>query len=147
MLETLVVLAATAASSVVQSMATDAWNFARDGIGRLFGRQSEERKAEIQAQLDRNETLVARAPDPEQARKQLEGLWQMELQTLLQDDEGAAEMLRALVTEIQAKLPPAQQNWTQHITAAGPGSFAGGAIGGNVNYNFSGPPPAPGNPS
>src|SRR5262249_22075289 len=51
MLEALVALAATAAGSVVQSMATDAWSVARNGIARLFGRQSEARKAAIETQL------------------------------------------------------------------------------------------------
>jgi hypothetical protein len=134
-------LAALAAGAVVQAMATDAWVSARDGIARLFGRQGRDRGAAIRTQLDNNEALVARAPDPDEARKRLAGLWQAELEGLLRDDAGAAEALQTLVDEIRAQLPPAQQNWTQHITAAGSGSVAGGAIGGNVNYNFPGPPP------
>jgi hypothetical protein len=144
MLETMVALAASAASNVVAAMATDAWRTARDGLSRLFGRQSEQRQAAITAQLDGNEALVEGAADPDQARQQLAGLWQMELQALLQSDPELADELRTLVEQIKAKLPPPQQVWTQHVTASGQGSFAGGSIGGNVNFNFSGPPPSPG---
>jgi anti-sigma factor RsiW len=136
--EALVALASTAGTTLVGAMATDAWQTARTGITRLFGRGSEARRADIEAQLDRNEAAVRQSERPDQIRQMLAPGWQVELQGLLEQSPEAEPELRELVGQIQQALPAAQRAWVQNIvqnvTASASGAFAAGAIGGNVNY-------------
>lgn len=141
--EVLGALAATGGTAVVGAMATDAWQTARDGVGRLFRKAGAERQTVIQAQLDSNATLVEQAADPDQARTALVGLWQMELARFLKEHPDAESDLRILVGEVQGRLSAREQLWIQqqNITASAPGAAAFGSISGNVNVHYYGAAP------
>lgn len=116
LVEGLAALAAAGGTGLVGAMATDAWQTARSGVARLFGRAGPQRQAEIETQLDSNAALVAGAEDPgeaEQIRQSLAGMWRLELAALLRRDPGAEDDLRALVAQIHDALPAPQQTWVQ----------------------------------
>jgi hypothetical protein len=57
--------------------------------------------------------LVERAPDADKARRGFAAAWDPELGALLADHPGAAGELEALIAEVRARLPEAQQAWVQ----------------------------------
>ncbi|MFF9763262.1 MULTISPECIES: hypothetical protein [Streptomyces] len=127
-------LAMVGATTIVAAMATDAWATARDRAAELFHRRSPDRQADIEAQLDANAALVARAEDGERARGALIGLWQLELEGFLARHPDAAGDLSALAAEIQAVLPAAQQQWVQNNTARDHGVVNAVQHGAQHNY-------------
>jgi hypothetical protein len=140
----LVALAGTAGTTLVAAMATDAWQVARDGIVRLFGRQGPAKQAAIGAQLDSNAGRVVKDSDPDRVRRGFAGSWQLELEELLEANPAAAGELSAVVAEIQAALPEVLQTWVQtNIARDNATIFA--AQGGNVVYHqaLSQPPAKP----
>jgi hypothetical protein len=139
--ETLAALAATGATTLVAAMTTDAWQAARSGVARLFGRDGLARQEAIEAQLAGNAALVAQADDAGRVRQSLVALWQLELESLLRQHPDAAEELGALVAHVQAALPPAQQEWVQTNIARDHGKvFA--VQGGNIVFHSASPRPA-----
>ena len=100
-------------TTVVEAMATDSWAAARDGVARLFRHRGEEEQSAIEAQLDNNAALVARAGDGERARQSLVPLWVLELESLLNEYPDAVPELRTLISDIEATRPTAQKTWVQ----------------------------------
>ncbi|WP_132347356.1 hypothetical protein [Micromonospora sp. 15K316] len=144
MTEALTVLATNGGAALAAAMATDAWQAARNGTARLFGRQGSDRQAAIEAQLDGNVVLVERAGDRVQARQRLVPLWEMELIRLLEDHPEAEAELRELVSHIREALPAGQQRWAQvQVNIAHGNSRQFAALGGNVIYHQH-PSPAEG---
>lgn len=92
-------------------MGTGAWQPARTGVGRLFGRGRPIRQARYEARLDDNAAQLAAADEPDQVRESLVPVWRREFQRLLRRHPDAEGELRALVTRVSAALPPAQQDW------------------------------------
>lgn len=137
-------LAGTGAATLVAAMTTDAWQAARSGIARLFAHAGESRQKAAEAQLDTNAMLVTRASDPDQARRNVAGLWQVELATLLEEHPGIADELRALNTHIASALPASGQSWVQNITARDGGISIGVQGGGNVFVHNASTPATPG---
>ena len=148
--EALVALAALAGNTVVTAAVTDAWEGARKGFARLLGRGdpgkaqlAEERLAETHDQLTQ-----ATDEDAERTRAALEAQWATRMRDLLEEDPGAEADLRALVEEIQARLPAGMASAADHAVAAGRdvnisadrGGIAAGVIHGNVA------PPGPTHP-
>ncbi|TVL89342.1 hypothetical protein [Streptomyces sp. SAJ15] len=128
MLEELILAGGT---TVVGAMATDSWLAARGGVTRLFRRRGEDGQSAIEAQLDNNAALVARADDAERVRQTLLPLWLLELESLLDQHPDAADELRELVEEIRERLPAAERTWVQNNVAKDGGQvFA--VQGGNV---------------
>ncbi|MFI9583843.1 hypothetical protein ACIHCQ_18790 [Streptomyces sp. NPDC052236] len=128
MLEELILAGGT---TVVAAMATDSWMAARGGVARLFCRRGEDQQAAVEAQLDNNAALVARADDPERVRQALLPVWLLELESLLGQYPDAADELRELISAIQERLPETQRGWVQNNVAKDGGQvFA--AQGGNV---------------
>ena len=140
--EGLIALATLAGNTVVTAAVTDAWEAARKGFARLLGRSdpdktmlAEQRLAETHKQLTR-----ANGADLERARATLEAQWVTRLEDLLEEDPSAEADLRALVQEIQAKLPAGMVSAADHAVAAGRdvnitasgGGTAAGVIHGNV---------------
>ncbi|MEO3927400.1 hypothetical protein ABGB07_26540 [Micromonosporaceae bacterium B7E4] len=75
-------------------------------------------------------------------RERLLVAWQARLVDLMEEDPTAAEAVRLLSGELQAKLPAARQQWIQNVTAAAPGATAQGVMFGNiVNHPAPGEPP------
>ena len=136
--ETLAALATAGATTLVGAMATDAWQTAKTGIARLFGRSGPEQQAAIKAQLGRNATQVEQAEDADRARQRLAASWELELESLLAEDPDAAEELKVLIAQVHAKLPPAQQTWVQTNIARDHGTvFA--VQGGNLVIHRTSP--------
>lgn len=129
-------LAQQGAISLVAAMATGAFQAARSGIGRLFGRLGQERQTAVEAQLDDQEDLVAQADSAgrDEVRKALAPVWGLKLARLLKDQPAAEHELRELLAHIQTTLPNAEQQWVQNIIASGAGSSAYGAMFGDVHH-------------
>ena len=150
--EALIALAALAGNTVVTAAVTDAWESARKGFARLLGRGdpaktglAEERLAETHDQL-----AEASGADLERTRAALEVQWVTRLADLLEEDPGVEADLRALVREIQARLPAGMVSAADHAVAAGRdvsitasgGGVAAGVIHGDVSAgNPTGPGP------
>ena len=140
--ETLIALAALTGNTVVTAAVTDAWESARKGFARLLGRGdpaktklAEERLTETADQL-----TEATGADVEPVRAALEAQWVTRMRDLLEEDPGAEADLRALVEEMQARLPAGMVSAADHAVAAGRdvnisadrGGIAAGVIHGNV---------------
>jgi hypothetical protein len=131
MIESLAALAAAASTTLVASMATDAWQAARTGILRVLRRGNDDETALLAAQLDSEAALVLAADDAEAARQSLLPGWRLRLEQYLRDDPEAAEGLRELTERLAAGLPRPQQHWVQK-NEAHDNSQVFGVQGGNV---------------
>lgn len=131
MLEAIVTAGAT---TLVAAIATDAWQTARSGVARLFGRRDRDQEAIVEAQLDGDAALVAAAEDTEQTRQVLVALWQLKLGQFLQQHPDADDDLQGLIDQIRGALPQEQKDWAQkvqnNVVHGGQGFFA---QDGNVN--------------
>jgi|GEM_PF-1759830 hypothetical protein len=145
--DALAALANSAATTLAAAMATDAWQTARDGIVRLFGRDRN-RQVALRTRLDEHNDSVSTAQDAAGQRERLIPAWQVDFELLLAQHPEAAQPLAELVEQVRGRLTAAQQAWisahtiVQNITASGPGAVAGGAIAGNVIFHQD----APGSP-
>src|SRR5262245_2166572 len=100
-------IATAGATTLIAAIATDAWQAARAGIVRLFGRGGESRSVAVGAQLDEDATMVTRtsSADSDQARQELLPVWRRRLEQLLTDHPDAEAELRALIGEVSKELP------------------------------------------
>lgn len=105
--EALAALASAGGTAVVTAMVTDGWEDLRGRLARLLSRG--DATAEMSA-LDRLEesraALAAAGGDAVQVQQELEADWQARLAGFLEMEPGAADELRALVTEAQAATAP-----------------------------------------
>ena len=148
--EALIALAALAGNTVVTAAVTDAWETARKGFARLLGRGDLAMTRLAQARLAETHDQLAEATgtDLERTRAALEAQWVTRMRDLLEEDPGAEADLRALVEELQARLPAGLVSGADHAVAAGRdvnisadrGGLAAGVIHGNVA------PPGPPHP-
>jgi hypothetical protein len=147
----LVSLASLAGRTVVAAAATDAWGTVRRGFARLLGRGDSGRTELAERRLEQTWEDLAGVPaaELEQAQSQLSVTWQTRLLDLLEEHPETAADLRALVEQIQARLPAGVVSAAGHgmsagrdvsITSSG-GGVAAGTIHGNVT---SGNPTSPG---
>ncbi len=140
--EALMALAVLAGNTVVAAATTDAWEAARRGFARLLGRGDPERTKVAERRLaETHEQLTGAAGgDLESAQSALQTQWATRLADLLEEDPAAEADLRALVQEIQARLPTGVISAADHAVAAGRdinvtasgGGVAAGVIHGNV---------------
>jgi hypothetical protein len=139
-------LVALAGNTLVTAAVTDAWETARHGFARLFGRGKPDSATERRLEATRSQVSAAHLADLEQVQADLARQWALRLTDLLEEDPGAEAELRALVDEIRAMLPAGTVSAVGHSVAAGRdvnvradhGSVAATVIHGNV---------APPNPS
>jgi hypothetical protein len=108
----LVALAALAGNTVVAAAATDAWETARDWIGRLFGRGGPAQAEQAQEWLveTRSQLVAVTGAELEQSQVALARGWSDRLASLLEEDPEAEADLRALVGQIQARLVSAEDH-------------------------------------
>ena len=113
----LVALAALAGNTVVAAAATDAWETARDWVGRLFGRGGAKEAERAQERLEdtRNQLVAVADAELDQTRAALAQRWSDRLANLLEEDPDVEADLRALVGQIRARLVSAQD----HAVAVG----------------------------
>jgi hypothetical protein len=110
----LTALTSTAATTVVQLLATAAWEQAASAVGRLWRRVHPERAETVQAELEesRTEVLAARQAGDEQVEQALGGEWRGRLRRLVAADLQLADELRRVVAELRlalADVDPAQK--------------------------------------
>lgn len=98
----LAALASSGATALVGAMATDGWEQARSGMGRLLGRGRARRQAAVEDLLDDDAELLAAAPLSERARTRdaLTMRWQQQVESLLIELPQVAEELRALAARL-----------------------------------------------
>lgn len=99
-------LTSTAATTVVQLLATAAWEQASSAVGRLWRRVYPERAETVQAELaeGRAEVLAARQAGDEQVEPALVGEWRNRLRRLVAADPQLADELRQVVAELVSVL-------------------------------------------
>jgi hypothetical protein len=111
----LTTLASAAAGAVVEAMAGDAWQAARDTVAGLF-HTARRKKAAVRARLDADATLLASVSDPssassspaaEDARSALQAAWASELAALLRRDLAYRGPLTDLVAAYGTAAPGA----------------------------------------
>lgn len=121
----LTALTSTAATTVVQLLATAAWKQATNAVGGLWRRVYPQRAETVQAELEerRAEVLAARQTEDGQLEQALVGEWQGRLQRLVAADPAVAEELRRVVAELRAVLadvaPSQHTTITMQATAFG----------------------------
>src|SRR5215831_5581759 len=136
MLEALIALAALAGNTVVAAATTDAWEAARRKFAQLLGRGDPKKEQLADKRLEETHQQLegASGQDLEKAQADLEKVWQMRLQDLLEEDPGIEAELRALVDEIRAQLPAGVVSAADHSVAAGRdvniSATSGGVAGG-----------------
>lgn len=133
-------LVALAGNTLVAAAVTDAWETARHGFARLFGRGKPDPVTERRLEATRSQLDAAPPADLEQVQANLARQWALRLADLLEEDPDTEADLRVLVQEIQAALPAGVVSAADHAVAAGRdvniradrGGVAAGVIHGNV---------------
>jgi hypothetical protein len=121
----LTALTATAATTVVQLLATAAWKQATSAVGGLWRRVHPQRAETVQAELEehRTEVLDARQAGDGQVEQDLVSEWQGRLRRLVAADPQVADELRRVVAELRSVLadvdPPQHTTITMQATAFG----------------------------
>jgi hypothetical protein len=112
-------LAMAAATALVGSMATDAWQAARSGFTMLLGRGDRQRQEIAVTRLVSAAAQVAGVSGDEQdrVRRELLPVWQVRLRDLVEEHPELADELRALADQVRAQVPAQQQAWIQHNIA------------------------------
>ncbi|MDT3438823.1 MULTISPECIES: hypothetical protein [unclassified Pseudofrankia] len=107
----LAALAATAATTLVASLATDGWERAKSAMGSLWRRVHPDRADAVEADLVdiRAEVLAAREAGDERTEQVLAEEWRSRLRRLLASDPQLANELRQIVAELTPKLPEMDQ--------------------------------------
>jgi fumarate hydratase class II len=102
----LTALTSTAATTVVQLLATAAWEQAKTAVGGLWRRVYPERAETVQAELEetRTEVLAARQAGDEQVEQALVGEWHGRLRRLVAADPQLADDLRSVVAGLRLVL-------------------------------------------
>lgn len=121
----LTALTATAATTVVQLLATAAWKQATGAVGGLWRRVHPQRAETVQAELEerRAEVLDARQAGDGQVEQALVDEWQGRLRRLVAADPQVADELRRVVAQLRSVLadadPPQHTTITMQATASG----------------------------
>lgn len=131
-------LAVRGSVAVVGALATGAFQAARWGIVRLFGRLGSGHEATARTQVDADEELVrsSEVAERDDVRQELAPVWRRRLVRLLRDCPETEQELRDLLITLHEALPEERQVWVQTIIARDHAS-AYGAQGGNV-YHYQG---------
>jgi hypothetical protein len=103
--EALAALASTSSAALVTAMVTDGWEGLRNRIARLLGRGDARGLSLAAARLEQSrERLVSSSgAELDRVRAEQETDWRTQLEDLLEHDPGAAQELRNLLAEIQAR--------------------------------------------
>ncbi|MFJ8085463.1 hypothetical protein ACIQ6Y_33405 [Streptomyces sp. NPDC096205] len=119
-------LAAAAGGSLVQAMATDAWEACRERAASLLGRGDPEESTRQEARLERAreelaEVAADRPEEGERAAARQAAAWQTRFEDLLEDSPEQEHGLRELVDFLQQQpaVNAAAAQVTVHATASG----------------------------
>ncbi|MFI5980838.1 hypothetical protein ACIBEA_08200 [Streptomyces sp. NPDC051555] len=129
-------LASAGALALLNAVATDAWQGARAGFTRLFGRGEAERERIVATRIDEVAAQLEGAGEQrrDQVREALLLVWRTRLTDLLEERPDAIREMRALVAHLQAMSPDAP---SQGTAAVGTGS-AFSANSGGLNITNTG---------
>lgn len=141
--ETAAVLVMSGATTLVAAMATSAWDGARGGALRLFGRGDAAGTAELGTQLDADQSVVVRSPEADRVREALVPFWSAQLTMLLVRHPETADELRALVAAVSQELPHGGRNGVQNITAREQGQVNAAMFGNVVVHPTAAPGSVP----
>ncbi|MFD6534546.1 hypothetical protein [Streptomyces sp. NPDC060184] len=100
----LTVLAATAATTVVNSLATDTWEQVRALVGRLWRHHRPEHAAAVEEELGNAREVLLGPAAHEEDGPDLTAAWRVRFRQLLATDPAAARALTELVAELTAGL-------------------------------------------
>jgi tetratricopeptide (TPR) repeat protein len=134
-------LASLAARTVVVAAGTDAWEAAKQGFARLFGRGDARRTTLAEGRLDTMcRELTAMPPaEAERARSRLSTTWQTRLLDFLEENPDAFVALSALVEQVRGRMPADTVSAAGHAIAAGRDvaitALDGGVAAGTVYLN------------
>jgi tetratricopeptide (TPR) repeat protein len=126
----LVALASLAGNTVVAAAATDAWESARGGIARLFGRIGRDR-AEMAAQRleeTRGQLAGLAGVDLERAQDVQAQRWATRLTDLLEEDPDAASELSVLVRQVHQAVASYSAAAGRDMAISSSGGIAAGAV-------------------
>lgn len=104
--EELIALAEAGATALVATMATDVWQGTRSTVLGLFRGRRRSERAEIEAHLDSDATLVREAPVPDGTRHALSAVWSRELAELLCQDPAVRDPLIRMVESVALSVRP-----------------------------------------
>ena len=126
-----------AGTALVQAMATDAWEKARQAVTALWRRARPGHAGGLGGDLDtlRAQVLAARADGDTRTVQALEGAWQLRLQELVRADPALATDLRQVLDQVLT--PAAAQPGTTGaimMTGTSRDSSTFTQIGSQVNY-------------
>lgn len=95
----LAALASTAATTVVNTLASTAWEQATQALGGLWRRVHPDRAETVEAELTeaREQLIAARDTGDDQAEEDVLAAWRSRLRGLLATDPGVADDLRGVV--------------------------------------------------
>lgn len=107
MLDWLLPVVAAGGSAFVGAAGTDAWQSARSGVLRLFGRGGQRRRDAAERWADQTAAEIEQAPDAERTvlRERLALTWQQRLADLAEEYPEIGEELQAWARHVQEQLP------------------------------------------
>ncbi|MGS2642901.1 hypothetical protein [Streptosporangium sp. LJ11] len=140
MLEEVLTLAMTGATTVVAAMATDLWDDTRDRVARLWRRGEEGADAggAVETLLRIDNASVSGSADADRTRQALVGAWQIRFEELLTERPEVAVEVAALIAAVDKKMSEARRQWVQNVVATH-GGHAYGAQHGDVHVHHHGP--------
>ncbi|MFE2376853.1 hypothetical protein [Streptomyces sp. NPDC059398] len=120
----LTALTSTAATTVVQLLATEGWERAQAAVTGLWRRLHPERADTVSAELEesRSQVLAARRTGDGEAERDVVGAWQGRLRSLLlSHPEVAVELRRLLADELEPALAATTQTTSTTMSARASG--------------------------
>lgn len=135
----LAALAASGATALVGLIVSEAYERAKSGLTRFFGRRAADEAAEEELQAVREELGRARAAGDAGAQAHVQARLRQRLEGMFQEDPGAAEELAQLLSELA---PDASRTFVNLVSGGvnhGP-VFQGSPIHGDIHFHV---PPAP----
>ena len=151
--EGLIALAQFAGQTVAAAAVTDMWEAARHKVAQLLGRGDPGKTEVAERWLDetRQQLTAAAGADLEPVQAAAAQRWEGRFADLLDEDPGIEADLRALVEEIQARLPVGVASAAGHSVAAGRDvnitASGGGTAAGVIHGNVTPPDPTPPGPA
>jgi hypothetical protein len=108
-------LATKGGAALVGAAATDAWQSARSGVVRLFGRAGSRRQDLAEVWLDEDAAALQNSGPDERVRlrSELAPAWQQRMADMLTEFPEMREELEAWINQVQSELPAAEQSWVQ----------------------------------
>ncbi|MDO0912965.1 tetratricopeptide repeat protein [Streptomyces sp. DT2A-34] len=135
----LAALAASGATALAGLMVSDAYERAKSGLTRLFGRRASDEVAEEELQAVHEELGRAGTVGDAEAQAVVQARLRQRLECLFQEDPGAAEELARLLSELAPDESRTFVNLVSGGVYHGP-VFQGSPIHGGIHYHV---PPAP----